>query len=179
MKMLRKGGSHDIEIVDSEGNVEDIYYGPDKGKNIVQTFYWYNDLQGRLKQELRPPGYYHGKPRIYVKEDIEKTDDNRMKSHLRVYYDKKLIAETDKEMPEYITSFIGYHNDEDLRFGIRTFINYLINEGTWKLYKIEDKGRFRKSKKSTPKIRKTKKPLKPVKKAKKVVRVKKIIKKKR
>jgi hypothetical protein len=173
MKTLKKLNSHDIEILDSDGNVHDLYYGPDKGRNIVQTFYWYNDLQGRLKQELRPPGYYHGKPRIYVKEDIEKTDENRMTSHLKVYYDKELLAEMSKTMPEYISSFIGYHNDEDLRFQIRTTINYLINESGWKTCQVGKK--YRKQKKSTPRTKKSKKPIKPIKrpKPKKVVRIKK------
>ena len=164
MKLLRTRGSHDIAIVDSDGEVQDVYYGPDKGRNIVNTFYWYNDLQGRLKQEIHPPGMYHGQPRVYVKEDIEKSDDNEVTSHLKVYYGKKLLAYTSKTMPEYITSFLGYLNDEDLRYQVRTTINYLINEGGWKLHKVDDEGRFRRPKRSTPKKRKpvNKKPKKVV-----------------
>jgi len=138
---------YDIELIDSEGNIQDVSYGPDQRKNILYTYYWYNNNAGKLKQELRLPGFYHGKPRIYIKEDIEKVEDNKLISHLKVYYGKKLLAETDKTLPEYNSSYIGYKNDEDSRFQIRTTVNFLLNEGGWKLYKIEDQSRFRKPKK--------------------------------
>jgi hypothetical protein len=165
---------YDIELVDSEENIQDVYYGPDQGKNILYTYYWYNDNRGRLKQELRPPGFYHGKPRIYIKENIEKEETNKLISHLEVYYGKKLLAKTDKILPEYSNSYLGYKNDEDSRFQIRTTVNFLLNEGGWKLYKIEDQSRFRKPKKILHKIK-----ISPIKKKKVVCKCKKTVKKRK
>ena len=183
MRRITKNGAVDADgyLFDEEGNITDNK--PPKRLdlrelNIVNTYFWYNDLRGRLKQELHPPGQYHGLPRMYVKEDIEKEEDNKLISHLRVYYGKRLLAELDKPIPEYIVSFAGYKDDEDLRFRIRTTVNFLLNEGGWKLYDVDNQGRFRKAKKprSKPKRHPVKKSL--VKK-KVVCRCKKTTKKKR
>lgn len=153
MRRITKNGIVDSDeyLLDEEGNKTNNK-PPEKldlrELNIVNTYFWFNDLRGRLKQELHLPSQYHGFPRMYVKEDIEKEEDNKLISHLRVYYGRKLLAEIAKPMPEYIVSFAGYNNDEDLRFQIRTTVNFLINEGGWKLYKIEDQGRFRKIKRT-------------------------------
>jgi hypothetical protein len=163
-------------LLDDEGNRKGLYK-PRKRLdlrelNIIQTYFWYNDLRGRLKQELSPPGYYKGRPRIYVKEDIEQlppTDSNThlITSHLRVYYGDKLLAETDKTIPEFkngIMAFGKHHygDDEDLRFQTRTTVNFLLNDGGWKLYKIDDDTKFRKQKRKPVKSQRPKKVIKKI-----------------
>lgn len=181
MKITRQGAvDSEGYLLDSEGEIKEKF-DPDKKLNIIHVFYWYNDLQGRLKQEFHPPGYYRGKPRIYVKESVEKISDNELLSHLRVYYGKKLLAETEVLTEEYrpgryetIGDTVALQNFEP-RAEIRTKVNYLINEGAWKLY-TPDRPRFRKTKKIKPK---TRKPIKKItKKPKKVVR-KKVVKKRK
>jgi hypothetical protein len=183
MKITRQGPvDSEGNLLDSEGEVQEKY-DPDKKLNIIHIFYWYNNLQGKLKQEFHPPGMYHGKPRIYVKESVEKLGDNDLISHLRVYYGKQLLAQMDLDTPEYSEWYFQalgdgqYHDTNDFRFSqIRAKVNYLLNEGGWKLYKIGENKRFRKPKKIKPK---TRKPVnKSTKKVKKVIR-KKILPKKR
>lgn len=181
MKITRQGPvDSDGNLLDSEGEIKEKF-DPDKKLNIIHVFYWYDDLQGRMKQELRPPGFYRGKPRIYIKESVEKVGENELISHLRVYYGKELLAETERMLQEYTPGMyvaddgVSYHENEGSRASIRTTVLYLLHEGGWKLYTPEKK-RFRKIKKSKPKTRKS--ILKSVKKVKKVVR-KKILPKKR
>jgi hypothetical protein len=183
MKITRQGAvDEDGNLLDEDGEIKERY-DPDKKLNIIHVFYWYNDLQGRLKQELRPPALYHGNPRMFVKESVEKLGENELITHLRVYYGRKLLAELNIPTREYVEGYYSkftddsreYREDNDIRFEIRTKVNHLLNGGGWKLYPI--KKLLRKGKKSKPK---TRKPIsKPVKKVKKVVRKKTVVKKRK
>lgn len=157
---------------------------------ILRTYYWFLDLQGKLKQDIHPPGEYHGRPRMFIKEDIVRDEDdpNLLTSHMRVYSGKKLIAYDTKTIPEYTVvrrkdGFLTDYDKDDsgLRHEIRRMaLSMLLNDG-WRNYKIEDLdiNRNRKSKKVKPKIRKL--IVKPVKKPNKKIKkvVKKVIRKKK
>jgi hypothetical protein len=174
-------------ILDSEGQPTDEMYDPLEGMDVIRIYYWYNDLQGRFKQDTRPPGLYRGRPRIFVKEAIEKVGNNVLKSHMLVYYGKKLLAIAGMVTPEYNIDEDGNRNDDDIRFQVRAYANKLISqsraredegkfkEGAWEEYKISKPFKeFRKKKSSQLKTKR-----KPVtKKIKKVVR-KKVVKKRK
>jgi len=159
--------------------------------NILRTYFWFLDLQGKLKQELHPPGEYHGRPRMFIREDIVREDYNPtlLTSHLRVYSGKKLLAYTTKTMPEYkkihdkqgfLTDY--YNDDNDMRYEMRRMAESLLINNGWKPYRLENlfinrsesDNKFRKSKKVKPKNRKPvkkviKKPIKKV--VKKVIKI--------
>jgi len=148
MKNVINRKTHDVTVKDGEGNIVDVYYGPDDGANIVQTYYWANDLQGRLKQELYPPRPYHNRiPIPYVKEDIERTSNGKVISHFRYYHGVKtsgspiLKAYEVMEQPEYIRDVNGYLTDEGLRFKARKFVHDWINNGGWVQFKIPEEER--------------------------------------
>lgn len=154
MKTIRNKRSSDVVVKDSAGDIVDIYYGPDQGANIVQTYYWANDLQGRLKQELGPPRPYHNRiPIPYVKEDIERTPNGTVVSHFRYYHGVKpsgspiLKAYETMEQPEYIRSVDGYLTNEGLRYEAKRFVHNWINNGGWVQFKVSDETEERKSKK--------------------------------
>jgi len=182
MKITRQGPvDEEGNLLDENGEIKERY-DPDKKLNIIHVFYWYDDLQGRLKQEFRPPTLYHGKPRMFIKESVEKLDKNELISHLRVYYGRKLLAELNLPIHEYIDWYYSkfnndpneYRENNDIRSEIRTKVNYLLNGGGWKLHQI--KKALRKVKKSKPT---TRKPIvKSTKLVKKIVR-KKVLPKKR
>ena len=164
-------------LIDEEGNVttnKPMERVNLNDLNIIGTYFWFNDLQGRLKQELHPPGEYHGRPRMYVKEDIEQHEnDNLATSHLHIYNGKELKAYTSKTMPLYkeirdAQSFTRdhYNDSTDYRIHMRKMADYLLNHGGWKLHEV-----------SAPKTqsRTIKKKIVPTRKPKKVV--KKVIKK--
>lgn len=157
MKRRSNRGSSDVTVMDGEGNVIDIYYGPDRGANIVQTYYWANDLQGRLKQELGPPRPYHNRiPIPYVKEDIERTPSGTVVSHFRYYHGVKpsgspiLKAYETMEQPESVRSVDGYLTNEGLRYEARRFVHNWINNGGWVQFKVPDEEAERKSKRYKP-----------------------------
>jgi len=158
MRINKKFGEYiktdaDNNIIDSKGEIAGKY-NPSEKLNIIGTFFWFNDLRGRLKQEFEKPPSYKNQPRLYIREDVERNDDGELVSHLKVYYGGKLLAKTTKVMPEYVKEFIS-NNDQDMRFQMRATVNYLLNEGGWKLYKVEElDDLMRKSKKSKPKSRK-------------------------
>ena len=107
MKVTSKNGS---PVTDEEENKPKKKF-PSlnlKDKNIVQTYYWAFDLRGRLKRDIRPPGYYHGLPRPFVQEDIEENDeDNTLTSYLRVYIGRDLKAQTSVTYPLLSPTFLG------------------------------------------------------------------------
>ena len=187
--MRRELTDDDFREPNEEGKI--IKYPSLKGLEILRTYYWFFDLQGRLKQDLSPPGEYHGRPRMFIREDIvrDKEDPSLLTSHMRVYSGKKMIAYDTKTIPEYKTirrkdGFLTDYDrdDSDLRHEIRRMaLSMLLNDG-WMNYKIEDldiNKSDRKSRKVKPRIRKLsksiKKPVKKIinKKIKKVVRKKK------
>lgn len=136
---------YDTDVYNGEGDIVRTYYTPDRNRNIVNTFYWYYDLQGRLKQELTRPVKYHGQERMYVKEDIESLPDNSYVSHLTVMYGPTVLARTNKTFYVNITDRYGIM-DVNYRNPIKVTVNYLL-EGGWKLYKIgENATEFRKKK---------------------------------
>jgi hypothetical protein len=178
----------DLREPNEDGKI--LKYPSLKGLEILRTYYWFIDLQGRLKQDISPPGEYHGRPRMFIREDIVRDieDPTLLTSHMRVYSGKKLLAYDTKTIPEYKkvrreNPFLTEYDSDDsgLRNEIRMFaLSMLLNDG-WMNYRIEDldinKSR-RKSKKAKPSIRKLakniKKPVKKInKKVKKVVRKKK------
>jgi len=174
-------------ILDPEGQPTDEMYDPLENMNIIRIYYWYNDLQGRFKQDTHPPGLYRGRPRIFVKEAIEKVGNNVLKSHMLVYYGKKLLAIAGMITPEYNIDEDGNRNDDDIRFQVRVYANKLISqtrtsdeegkfkEGAWEEYKISKPFKeFRKKK--SPQSKPKRKPS--TKKVKKVVR-KKVVKKRK
>lgn len=168
MKITRSGP------VDSEGYLVDKSgerkekFDPNKRSNVMYTFFWYLDLQGRLKQDVRAPAAYHGMPRLYVREDVERTGEDELTSIMKVYYGKELKAETDIVTPEYPTE-----DNDDIRYNVKKLANFLLTENGWRFYKPD--GRFRKIKKHSPikrnLIKKVKKSIS--KKSKKVVSKKK------
>ncbi len=156
--------------------------GPDlRDLTFIRTYYWFLDLQGRLKQELSPPGEYHGHPRMYIREDLvrDEKDPSLITSHLRVYAGKhNLIAYTTRTVPEYITH--GKIRESDIRHDMKMLASSILLNNGWKNYSLDNlliNRVERKAKKSKPKMRKLiKKPVKKI--VKKVVR-KKIVTKKR
>ena len=144
--------------------------------NIVQTYFWFYDLHGKLKQEIKPPADYHGNPRAYIKEDVEEDrEDNTITSHLRYYLGKKLIAYDTITVPEFSIKFIepGYE-DAESRLKVRQHIRFLL-DGGWAYFKIESR-RKRKSPTKTKRIL-VKKPSPH--KTKKVILKKRIVKKRK
>lgn len=182
-------------ILDSEGIPTEELYDPLEGINAIHTFYWYNDLQGRFIQDTRAPGFYRGRPRIYLKEIVERAGPNILHSHMFIYYGKTLLAKTGMITPEYNVDEDGNRNDDDIRFQVRNFARELINqsraptnpdkrvkfvEGAWKDYQVPKpfkEFQYRKAKKSPSK--KVKRSTKPIEKKRKVVRKKKIVKKRK
>jgi hypothetical protein len=153
-----------------------------KGKNIVHTYFWSYNLQGKLKQEETPPAEYHGHPRPYVREDIEEdTWNNTVTSYLRVYIGRELKAQLNITHPRRSVTIMSYEaGDRDV---VRRKVAFLLNEEIsddgighfgWELY-TGNPMELRKKKKSLKKVKRT---VKPKKKIKKVVR-KKVIPKKR
>lgn len=164
-----------------------------KDKNIIQTYYWYYDLQGRLKRDVRPPGYWHGRPRPFIREDIEESEDdwegNLLTSYLRYYSDKDTLkAQMVTKYKKFEQTFLGEEVAENAL--VRKNVLFMLTEIPpepdkhghikgkgrfgWELY-AEDGMEFRrkKSTKSKPKPKRS-----PPKKIKKVVR-KKVIKKRK
>lgn len=134
--------------------------GPDLSDlTFIRTYYWFLDLQGKLKQELHPPGEYHGHPRMYIREDIvrDEKDPSLITSHLRVYAGKhNLLAYTTRTVPEYITR--GKVHESDVRHDMKMFaLSVLLNKG-WKDYALDNllinRADRKKSSKSKPKQRK-------------------------
>lgn len=163
-----------------------------KDKKILQTYFWYYDLQGRLKRDVRPPGYWHGVPRPFIREDIEedKDDENLLISYLRYYADKDTLkAQMVTRYRKFEPTFLG---EEDAGNGaVRKNVLFMLTEIPpepdehghrkgkgrygWEMYTGEAM-EFRKKKSVKPKPkRKPKKPLKKV--VKKVIR--KVVRKKR
>jgi hypothetical protein len=176
IRIVTKDGLVDSDgyLLDDEGN-RIKKYNPFKldirDYNMVQTYYWFYDLHGRLKQENKPPGDYHGKPRAYVQEDVEENkDDNTVTSHLRYYLGKKLISYYTPTIFALNPRFISGYEDADTRYKISQSVRFLL-DGGWELYKVET----RKQKKSLLKV---KRKLTPIKKSKKVIK-RPVIKKKR
>lgn len=167
--------------VDSEGYLLDEEnnrvkkYNPFKldvrDYNMVQTYYWFYDLRGKLKQDIKPPGEYHGHPLPYIQEDIEEDrENNTVTSHLRYYVGKKLLAYNTITVPELTFQFLkeGYE-DAESRFKVKQLVRFLL-DGGWKYYKVETRKKA---------VSKTKTKRTPVKKVKKVVSKKKVIKKRK
>jgi hypothetical protein len=126
--------------------------------NIVQTYYWFYDLRGRLKQEIKPPGEYHGRPRAFVQEDIEEDRErNILTSHLRYYLGKKIIAYTTMTVPELEIRFVssGYE-DAGSRPKVVQMIRFLL-DGGWSYYKVESRKRKKQSQKIKRLVVKSKK----------------------
>lgn len=164
-----------------------------KDKNIIQTYYWYYDLQGRLKRDIRPPGYWHGLPRPFIREDVEENEEEEgiLTSYLRYYSDKdSLKAQMVTKYKKFEPTFLG--EEEAGNGAVRKNVLFLLTEIPpepdkhghrkgkgrfgWELYTGEAmEFRRKKSSKTKPK-RKPKKPIKKV--VKKVVR-KKVVRKKR
>jgi hypothetical protein len=184
--MRRELTDNDLREPDENGKMP-LKHPDLRGLDILRTYYWFFDLQGRLKQDLGPPGEYHGRPRMFIKEDIVRDEDDPklLTSHMRVYSGKKLIAYDTKTIPEYKTiprkdGFLTDYDRDDsgLRHEIRRMaLSMLLNDG-WRNYRVEDLdiNRERKSKKIKPKSRKVNK--KPIKKIVKKV-IKKVVRKKR
>lgn len=140
--------------IDSSGQVVDTFYSADKGKNIVNTFYWAFDLRGRLKQEISPPRPYKGHPIPYVKEDIESIGNNEYISHFKYIADKRVMAKTQRKftIESASTSFLSEHPDFD-RGDIRVFVLKFL-DGGWRAYAIGDSTSLdRKSKKKPATIK--------------------------
>jgi hypothetical protein len=58
-----KDEDEEIEDTEEEQPEKRRLKGPDlRDLTFIRTYYWFLDLQGRLKQELTPPGEYHGHP---------------------------------------------------------------------------------------------------------------------
>lgn len=167
-------------LYDENGDIIREYNPPEDlnlhEKNIVQTTFWFYDLQGRLKTDDHPPSDYRGHKRTYVKEDVEESEwDNTLTSYLRVYIGKALKAQTQMTHPRRTATLLGYETAD--RFPVAKTVRFLLNsDGVhfgWEQYKVDS--RYRKTKKSQIKPKRS---VKPVKKLKKVIR-KKIIKNKR
>jgi len=170
-------------IIDANGNItDDVYnsfYMKHDAKKAIREYYWYNTLQGKFIQDTKKPKLYHGKPIIYVKEIIEKGEDNLITSYFLVYYGSELLTQTTLIAPEYFTDVNGVNNDEDMRRQARALANELINKkiriptetglredeliGTWRYYKIKEPFKtFRKPKRKPIKSHRPKKVVKKV-----------------
>ena len=103
---------------------------------IVQTYYWYYDLRGKLKvRDLAPPGEYHGHPRPYVREDIEENiDNNRLTSHLRYYVGKEPKAYTSVVVPRHTLRFLGDVEDAESLYVVKKAVVFFL-DGGWMYYK--------------------------------------------
>lgn len=144
MKITRSGP------VDSEGYLMDKSgerkekFNPNKPSNVMYVYFWYLDLQGRLHQEDRAPAPYHGMPRLYVREDVERTGQDELTSRMRVYYGKDLKAETEIRTPEYPDE-----DNPDIRYNVKKLANFLLTEGGWRFYQPEGaEGKSRRVKKT-------------------------------
>ena len=189
MKVTSKNGKSIDEETEEVKPTKKTRFLSLKDKNIVQIYYWYYDLQGKLKRDLRPPGYWHGRPRPFIREDIEEgvgEEEDLLTSYLRYYSDKDTLkAQMVTKYRKFEQTFLG---EEDAGNAVvRKNVLFLLTEippepdkhghrkGAgrfgWELY-TDDAMEFRRKKSVKPK---------PKRKPKKVVKkvIKKVVRKKR
>jgi len=154
IRKITKAGPVDLDgyLLDELGNKTKLYKPEPKIRdlNIGCIYFWHTNLNGKLIQDVKPPNSYHGHSLMYVREDIEKNQNNTSTSHLRVYYDNKLMAQTKITVPDYDENFLGDHEDAGGRETVRSRVDFLLNDNGWRICKTGE--RFRTIKKAKPLI---------------------------